>query len=93
VTLIYLAGPAAAAASFTDYIEFQHSDESADGLGNGSEAEESLLFPGGDSSHLLQEDKSFFRLLTDIWRVRFAVASAGGHSMTTLFMYNLSCPG
>lgn len=65
-----LPGLHAAAASFTDYIEFQHSDESIDGHGDGSEAEESLLFPGGDSSHLLQENKSFFRLLKDVWRVR-----------------------
>lgn len=47
---------------FTDYIEFEHSEDTA----NGSD-EESLLFPGG--MHPQHEDKNFFRLFTDIWKV------------------------
>eukprot|EP00882_Tetradesmus_deserticola_P024448 GHRQ01026718.1.p1 GENE.GHRQ01026718.1~~GHRQ01026718.1.p1 ORF type:complete len:157 (+),score=46.94 GHRQ01026718.1:394-864(+) len=48
--------------AFTDYTEFEHSDNS----GNGSD-EETLLFPG--AVHCQQhEDRSFVRLLTDIWR-------------------------
>jgi hypothetical protein len=54
------------ATAFTDYIEFEHSDNS----GNGSD-EETLLFPGGVHSQQ-HEERSFFGLLTDIWRVRAA---------------------
>jgi hypothetical protein len=56
--------------AFTDYIEFEHSDNS----GNASD-EETLLFPGGVHSQQL-EDRNFFGLLKDIWRVRAAAATA-----------------
>lgn len=51
--------------NFTDYIEFQHSDEEA-----GDEAEE-LLHPsnGVGSSAAVSEDSSWARLLKDIWKV------------------------
>jgi hypothetical protein len=56
--------------AFTDYIEFEHSENS----GNASD-EETLLFPGGVHSQQLEE-RNFFGLLTDIWRVRAAAATA-----------------
>jgi hypothetical protein len=56
--------------AFTDYIEFEHSDNS----GNASD-EETRLFPGGVHSQQ-HEERNFFGLLKDIWRVRATAATA-----------------
>lgn len=56
-------------ANYTDYIEFEHSDEA-----DTRSEEETLLFP---SNHLASaaghEDKSFLRLFTDIWKVSMSL--------------------
>ncbi|WIA10530.1 hypothetical protein OEZ86_000660 [Tetradesmus obliquus] len=64
--------------AFTDYIEFEHSENS----GNDSD-EETLLFPGGVHSQQ-HEERSFFGLLTDIWRPGAdAESSRVNHSFST----------
>lgn len=60
-----LSGSGDSGANFTDYIEFQHSDEEA-----GDDTEE-LLHPAngaGTSSSHVGEDGSWARLLKDIWK-------------------------
>lgn len=61
-----LAGAGGSGVNFTDYIEFQHSDD-----GSGGEAEE-LLHPNGVSSstHHPAEDWTWGKLMKDIWKVR-----------------------
>lgn len=56
------------AANFTDYIEFEHSED-----GNNGSDEESLLFPGGHlPSAASHEDRNLFSVFTDIWKVQAA---------------------
>eukprot|EP00878_Enallax_costatus_P009157 GHUV01009572.1.p1 GENE.GHUV01009572.1~~GHUV01009572.1.p1 ORF type:complete len:712 (+),score=175.93 GHUV01009572.1:218-2353(+) len=50
--------------NFTDYIEFEHSED-----GENPCEEETLLFPGSHvPSAASHEDRSIFRMLTDIWK-------------------------
>jgi hypothetical protein len=64
--VLLCAGSAGSGVTFSDYIEFQHSDDEA-----GDEAEELLYHNGVSSSGLtaLGEDWTWGRLLKDIWKV------------------------
>lgn len=52
-------------ANFTDYIEFEHSED-----GEHPSEEETLLFTGSHiPSAASHEDRNLFRMLKDIWKV------------------------
>jgi hypothetical protein len=77
------AGRGDSGGNFTDYIEFQHSDDS------GAESEELLHHANGNSSSRplnlpTAEDWTWGRLLKDIWKVRNMIhQTAAGFSYPT----------
>lgn len=80
------AGRGDSGGNFTDYIEFQHSDDS------GAESEELLHHANGNSSSRppslpTAEDWTWGRLLKDIWKVRHMTHQprVGSHHHTSIY--------